>query len=298
MTSPDVPTDWSEYDVPALAAMLAEDHSLAWDQVIAWRTSYELLSDESARLVKARAELADAWPPERSPAAAMYLSYLDLVIQSMADTGEAAITNSTSLSGVLLALAEAKAAIDRLHSTWQTYAAREQFNADPQRQPAYETAPTNWAQALNAQAHQHMAATDHTIFDNARRLITPNIMIFGREGESITPLVTPDPGQPPIEMRSYHDDSRTPTRPSDSAAGKPGELSNTRTSEGAITTISGEDGSAPFSDVGSTRPDISPNTSLDGRKSSLEGSLATGVLAGAGSAAIIELFPVTAGDRV
>ena len=176
-------TNWSSFDVPALAAMLAEDHSLAWDQVMAWRTAYDLVSSESRRLGRARAELADAWPPEHSPAAATYIGYIDELAASMATTGDAAIANSNVLATVLRVLGEARGNIELLHAKWQEYVKQEQFSQVPHAQAAYPPPPDNWAARLNAQAHQYMAETDQTIFESTRRLMEPQVLSIGEVSE-------------------------------------------------------------------------------------------------------------------
>ncbi len=63
---------WSRYGVPELAGILDEDLSVAWNQVHAWQETHDLVGHHREVLQRARASLASAWPPERSPAAARF----------------------------------------------------------------------------------------------------------------------------------------------------------------------------------------------------------------------------------
>lgn len=180
------PTDWTGYDVPTIAAMLTEDHSRAWDQVTAWRTSYALITDERVRITTARAELEAAWPPAHSTASAVFFEAVDGLVRSMGETAEAALTNSNALSGVLAALAEAKTKVDTLHSTWR---ARASSSTPQENYPATAADPTAWQRDLNAQAHQIMTTTDQTIFENARRLVHV-APIYALTYDTFTPIRT------------------------------------------------------------------------------------------------------------
>ena len=63
-----------EYDVPTLAAMLADDYADAWDQVLGCQVVSETIDASRQWPAKARAQLAEAWPPEHSPAALGFLT--------------------------------------------------------------------------------------------------------------------------------------------------------------------------------------------------------------------------------
>ncbi len=176
MTDTDAPTNWSGYDVPTLAAMLAEDHTRAWDQVTAWRTCYDLIATERSRIIQAASELATSWRPDQSTAAAAFLESVDMLTSSMNETAEAAIANSTAMSGVLTALAEARTAIDSIHAEWQTYAQRETVDPEVRMRTTLASVPSGWKASLNAEAHRVMVETDQTIFDNARRLMRVDVL--------------------------------------------------------------------------------------------------------------------------
>lgn len=87
--------------------------------------------------------LAESWPPERSAAAAAFIDSIDMFTASMDETAEAAIANSTAMSGMLSALSEAKSAIDGMHEQWQTYARDAEFNARLVARSSYVNVPSD-----------------------------------------------------------------------------------------------------------------------------------------------------------
>lgn len=181
-------TDWTRYDVPALASFLTEDDTVSWHQVTAWQHTFELLSEQSVRLAQARAELADAWPPEKSEAASTFISFVDELTSSMNETSEIALTNRTALIGVLSALAEAREAIDGLHARWQAYTEMDRMAALSRVHAAPSQAPPNWRATLNAQAHRKMTETDQIVFENSNRMLAPDVFQVTATFYQITPI--------------------------------------------------------------------------------------------------------------
>jgi hypothetical protein len=160
-------TDWTRYDVPAIASMLLDDDFAdAWSQVHAWLAAYETISVHQSQLAKAQSELAEAWPPEKSPASAAYLENVADLHASMAETAEIAFNNSRALSNSLDALSAAQITIRQLHEQWQANAAATSGDATH----------AAWAKSLNAQVQQVMHTTDQIIFQNTQRFVAPTVM--------------------------------------------------------------------------------------------------------------------------
>src|SRR5262249_34972064 len=112
-------TDWMPYDVPKLASFLDEDLGSAWSQVATWGQTHELVSRHLDVLRQTRGALAYAWPPQRSPAAAMFLSVLDQLIASMDEMQGVAVTNGATLTGILNTLGEARQVVGGLNEQWK-----------------------------------------------------------------------------------------------------------------------------------------------------------------------------------
>lgn len=178
-------TDWTRYDVPALTSFLAEDDTVSWHQVTAWQHTYELLSEQRVRLAAARAELAEAWPPEKSEAASTFLTFVDELTASMNETSEMALTNRTALVGVLSALGEARRTMDELHGRWQVYTELDRVAVLPSTHVIPSIAPAGWTETLNAQAHRTMTETDQIVFENSRRMIMPEVLSIGIVSDTI-----------------------------------------------------------------------------------------------------------------
>jgi len=189
--TPYTATDWSGFDVPSIAGMLADDQGDAWDQVTAWRAAYETISDHRSQLTRARAELADAWPPHSSPAAASYLNYVESLEYSMSATAEIAITNSSALLNILDALNYARSVVNGLHDQWRAHVVQDADTVAVTTHSPSDTASAAWAEHLNAQAHQTMTETDHIVFTNAQRLQPPVVMQVPSYGESVREVPAP-----------------------------------------------------------------------------------------------------------
>lgn len=191
MTADATPTDWSRYDVPAVATMLSDDYDHVWDQVLAWYTAHESICEHQAQLAKARAELAEAWPPERSPAAATYLQQVDDLHASMVATAEIAMTNATAFANVIDALAAAQSAIAELHQEWLVHVSNDVDSQPSSRHSPADTTSASWSARLNAQAQRTMASTDQEIFENTRRLQAPEVLAIPFRIDNPRPIPIP-----------------------------------------------------------------------------------------------------------
>ena len=118
-------TVWTALDVPAIASILEPDDAGSWAQVTAWDQAFSLLTAHAATVRRERDRLAEAWPPEKSPASSAYMVRLDDLIASLTGCAEAAIVNRDALVGVLVAMAAARAKVRDLHEAWQEYRRRD-----------------------------------------------------------------------------------------------------------------------------------------------------------------------------
>jgi hypothetical protein len=153
-------TAWYGHDVPAVAALLAEDHADAWHQVSAWHRTADLLLYHADTLARLRDRVAHAWPPERSPASSAYLDYLDGLIASVTDTREAALTNGTALAGILSTLEDARTRVEAVNREWQWIILPRGPNVTPR-----------WRETLNQQVYERMTAVEQTIFEYTNQLV-------------------------------------------------------------------------------------------------------------------------------
>ena len=148
-------TPWSRYSVPELAGFLAEDLSPAWDQVVAWHQTLELVAQHQFVLQQLRDRLAELWPLAQSPASAAFAAHIDGLVASLGDTFDAVAANRDALAGVIVALETARRSVDALHVQWQQKA-----NA-----PVVSRVDlvTEWREPLNQKAAAAMRLADATI---------------------------------------------------------------------------------------------------------------------------------------
>lgn len=158
-------TDWTPYEVPAIAGFLDEDLSDAWSQVQTWDQTHELVFGHRDVLRRTRDSLASAWPPERSPAAQAFFSVLDELIASMDEMQGVAATNGSSLRGILTSLAATKRTVDGLHEQWNATDAVEGAKGD-----YYDG---GFKVDLNQQAWSTMRANDQAMIEYYPYLGTP-----------------------------------------------------------------------------------------------------------------------------
>jgi len=171
-------TAWTSYTVPQLMSFLQwEDDDLSWSQASTWQKTSELISYYQSELQQRRNELAAKWPPERSPAAQVFVQYVDDLLTSMQQTSLQAYTNSGAVAGITAALAEAKRKITTLNTTWQE-------NENKEKHPRIiaagkggaisspQVAP-NWRDQMKQEAAKVMEAADTAVFDHTTKLQVP-----------------------------------------------------------------------------------------------------------------------------
>ncbi|HWS33604.1 MAG TPA: hypothetical protein VN408_12780 [Actinoplanes sp.] len=100
---------WYGKTVPTMWAALKDfDDTPHWTMVGAWRKSYELIITHISQVKQYRENLATAWPPHKSKAAAAYVQELDVLIKNLEETYDAAIANHTALSTATQAINAAR----------------------------------------------------------------------------------------------------------------------------------------------------------------------------------------------
>jgi hypothetical protein len=79
-----------------------------WTLLSGWRKSYELTLQHMSAVRSYRENLAAAWPPQKSPAAQAYLDRLDVLLEHLQQTYDAAVANHSAFSSATLALSAAR----------------------------------------------------------------------------------------------------------------------------------------------------------------------------------------------
>src|SRR5690606_19285765 len=91
-------TNWSAYDVYAIWAMVErEDGREIWKQARAWALMGQLCEHQAQRLRTAAKDLAEFWPPERSPAAQVFLTVVESMAASLDESARAATNTGLAL---------------------------------------------------------------------------------------------------------------------------------------------------------------------------------------------------------
>jgi hypothetical protein len=160
-------TDWERHTVAELAGFLDEDLGSAWTHVRAWSGTAEMAGGYGQALRRVRDGLAKIWPPERSPAAAAYLSRMDALIASLDDMHEVAVSNGAALKGILETLEGAKRQVDQLLEQWKV-------NQASVPDPAYASGEEPWPGELSRQAAQRMHETDAAVYEYGSRMVEPH----------------------------------------------------------------------------------------------------------------------------
>jgi len=102
-------TNWSGVSMSDIwLAMSNQQTDNHWTLLTGWRRSYELTLQHMIAVRSYRENLAAAWRPEKSPAAAAYLERLDDLLEHLRQTYDAAVTNHSAFSGATLALSSAR----------------------------------------------------------------------------------------------------------------------------------------------------------------------------------------------
>lgn len=155
--------NWDAYDVPRIWQMVAgEDDERGWAQVNSWYRLQSAMDAQRERLIACKRSLEHRWPPKNSEAASAFIQYLDGLILSMDETAQAAASTARGLSGIMHALAKAKARVEPIHELWQ------QASSDWKPELLFGD-----QEELNREARTVMAETDRAITDYLPMITSP-----------------------------------------------------------------------------------------------------------------------------
>ncbi|GAB7043892.1 MULTISPECIES: hypothetical protein [Catenuloplanes] len=119
-------TPWHHRDIPFMWAAVAHHTPDAYAPHLAgWRRTTELLSEHVARMRTYRDNLAIAWNPTRSPAAAIYLARFDTDIANAQATLDASVANYTAYTAALTIVSEAQTRLRPIFDEYTTNTAAE-----------------------------------------------------------------------------------------------------------------------------------------------------------------------------
>jgi hypothetical protein len=108
-------TNWSAASVTDMwLAVANQDTTPHWQLLSGWRKSYELTLQHMAQVKNYRENLATAWPPEKSPAAAAYIARLDVLIDYLQQTYDAAVANHSAFSNATSAISSARTKLEKV----------------------------------------------------------------------------------------------------------------------------------------------------------------------------------------
>jgi hypothetical protein len=112
-------TNWNAIDMATMwRALETQETTSHWKLLTGWQTSYELTYQHLTDVKRYRENLATAWPPEKSPAAAAYLERLDTLITHLQGTYDAAVANHTAFSAATAALADTRYKLKKLYDEY------------------------------------------------------------------------------------------------------------------------------------------------------------------------------------
>jgi hypothetical protein len=183
-------TNWTGATVPAMwSSAVAADTPEAWQQVMAWQRTYELLVHHAGRLKACRDELTYVWPSERSPAATAFIEYIDVLLVQIGRAQKDAVENRGALAGVLTSMSVAKADIAKLKAEWDKHEVEDANMAANLPNDLFASGD-NWQEPLNEKARTRMAQNDQEVLEATRLMVEMTGPWDGRETEPRGPFDT------------------------------------------------------------------------------------------------------------
>jgi hypothetical protein len=157
--------NWDNYNLPAIWAMLEPDNVCTGaDKVLAWDSLATSVRDQHKRLQAAGQKLADAWPPEKNDSAKIFLTQIDILLDSMQETMNAAASTHAGLRGVMAAISKAQADVRELG------AGRESVSTD--LMPRFIDHAED---EYDAKAQQAMREMESAIADHTKQITAPSL---------------------------------------------------------------------------------------------------------------------------
>jgi hypothetical protein len=210
-------TDWMAKDVIQMWQTIQNQDTTAHYQLLAgWRKSYELTLEHLSHVQSYRENLAQAWPPEKSPASAAYLQRLDGLIANLQSTYDAAVANHDAFASATLAISLSRDDVEKIYNEYTSNQAKlEEFKnrpyvaagksaVPPQKPPVQD----GRQEQLNNQARSIMYGLSGEIIQAKTQITKPPAYVpsYQREGNDrdngdatytapvIPPVRTFDPG--------------------------------------------------------------------------------------------------------
>ncbi|GIE99013.1 hypothetical protein [Paractinoplanes rishiriensis] len=112
-------TNWGAFNTPRLWSMVMnEDRTVGEQQADAWRSLADSVRAQRDALVKAKTDLAAAWPPEDNTSATAFVAELDILINRLTTAAADADSTAGGLENIVGALQTARSTIEPL---WEEY---------------------------------------------------------------------------------------------------------------------------------------------------------------------------------
>lgn len=163
--------DWAGASLPAMwNSAQAADTQMAWNQVLAWQQTFELLLHHEGRLKACRDQLTYAWPPERSPAATAFVEYINGLLVAIGRAKEDAVENHRALAGVLTSLSATKSDMAKLKAEWDEQEAFDSNMARKLPNDMFASGDT-WQEDLNQKARARMTQNDQEVFEATQKMV-------------------------------------------------------------------------------------------------------------------------------
>jgi hypothetical protein len=176
--------DWSRYNLPAIWAMVKDENVCdGADRVLGWDVLSQDVRDQHERLVAARDNLAEAWPPGKNASAQDFLTHVSKLATSMNDTLTAAEDTRVGLQGIMNAIATAQ-------STLSPIVRQRQATSTDFIPRFVDHAEDDYDRA----GQQAMRVAEAAILDHGTQIRAPQLYILSAESGEITTDL-PEPGK-------------------------------------------------------------------------------------------------------
>jgi hypothetical protein len=162
-------------------AIQNQDTTAHYQLLAGWRKSYELTLEHLSHVQSYRQNLAEAWPPEKSPASATYLQRLDDLIANLQSTYDAAVANHDAFANATLAISLSRTDVEKIYNEYTSNQAKlEEFKnrpyvaagksaVPPQKPPV----PDGRQEQLNNQARSIMYGLSSEIIQAKTQITKP-----------------------------------------------------------------------------------------------------------------------------
>lgn len=114
-------TPWESMTLDKMQELIQNpDTDKQWDLVDGWKKSAELIDEHRWQVENYRDNLATAWSPKKSKAAQEYITRLNVMIDNLKATHEAALANYDAVSRATGAIYQAQVAMEKLYKEYKT----------------------------------------------------------------------------------------------------------------------------------------------------------------------------------